>query len=350
MVRSPLPDRAKLELLLEFDRVLGLGLDRVGGSYPLPRQVQVTIADRSRLRKQVSYPEADELRSEISSSGYLVADTHTDTMVRPKTALEKRQERWRAVSSSKEVGSLLDTPPQVDFSFVVTANNYIDDVQRCANSILKWAEGYSAELIVVDNGSTDGTSEWLEELHKNDPRAKVLHSDHVLGEGATKNIGLKQCLGRSMVMVDTSVEVVGDVLSQVRRWLEDESIGIVGPWGLRTDNVQHFHDEAESGDADAMQAYCLAVRRSVLRQVGLMRETFRFYRNLDLDFSFQLKSHGYRIVADGTLPLTRHQHRQWTALGEAERDQLSFKNFKLFYKKWGDRADLLVSSGGRRDH
>ena len=33
-----------------------------------------------------------------------------------------------------------------------------------------------------------------------------------------------------------------------------------------------------------MQAYCLAFRRELLPKVGLMRETFRFYRNLDLDF------------------------------------------------------------------
>jgi hypothetical protein len=79
-----------------------------------------------------------------------------------------------------------------------------------------------------------------------------------------------------------------------------------------------------------------------------MREVFRFYRNLDLDFSFQFKDKGYRIVADGTLPVVRHEHRQWSALGETERHQLSFSNFKRFYKKWSDRTDLLVSSGERR--
>ena len=52
-----------------------------------------------------------------------------------------------------------------------------------------------------------------------------------------------------------------------------------------------------------------------------MRETFRFYRNLDLDFSFQVKAQGFRVMTDGSLPLTRHEHRQWSALGEAERDQ-----------------------------
>ena len=97
--------------------------------------------------------------------------------------------------------------------------------------------------------------------------------------------------------------------------MEDESVGIVGPWGLTTDDIHHFHDEVESGDADAMQAYCMAMRRGLVNEVGLMREVFRFYRNLDLDFSFHVKDRGYRIVADGGIPLVRHEHRQWECVG-----------------------------------
>ncbi len=344
MVHSNLPGQAKLQLLLELDRILGLRLDEVPGRYELSRQIQSTVSKRDGFRKMADYNKADTLRSNLAGEGYLVRDTREDTKVRPKTPLETRHERWKAVSSSKEVETYLDLPNKVEFSFVITASNYIDDVKRCAESILKWSDGYSAELVLVDNGSTDGTSEWLQELQQRDSRVRVIFCDHVLGEAAAKNIGLKQSLGKNIVIVDTSVEVCGDVLGPVGRWLEEESIGLVGPWGLRTDDLRHFHEEVGSNDADAMQAYCLAFRRPLSGRVGLMRETFRFYRNLDLDFSFQFKDQGYRIVADGSLPFTRHEHRQWSALGEAERDQLSHKNFKRFLKKWGDRTDLLVSS------
>ena len=347
-VRSGLPDQAKLNLLLDFDRILGLRLDDVPAQYDLPREIQSTVAERTGLRQQADYQRADELRSVISSHGYMIGDGTSETKIRPKTVMEKQEERWRTVSSSKEVESYLDRTPQLDFSFVVTANNYIDDVKRCAQSILRWSEGHEVELIVVDNGSIDGTSDWLEELQQRDSRVKVIHCDHVLGEGAAKNIGLKQSLGRTIVILDTSVEIEGDTLEPIGRWLQDRSIGIVGPWGLRSEDLLHFHEEVQSGDADAMQAYCIAFRRDLLSTVGLMRETFRFYRNLDLDFSFQVREQNNRIVADGTLPMIRHEHRQWNALGEVERDQLSFKNFKRFYKKWGERSDLLVSSGEER--
>ena len=146
-------------------------------------------------------------------------------------------------------------------------------------------------------------------------------------------------------MLDTSVEVVGDVLGPIDSLLDDERIGMVGPYGLRSDDLHHFHEgEGESGETDAMQAYLFAFKRERLRDVGLLRETFRFYRNLDLDYSFQFKDKGYGIVSDPGLPVTRHEHRVWSELAEGERDELSRKNYGRFLHKWGDRADLLVSN------
>ena len=302
MVRSDLPGQAKLSLLLKYDEIMGLGLADVPSSYELPQPVRATVDERQMLRGKSDFQTADGLRAELSGSGYLLGDTPEGTRVRPKTGLEKRRERWRALSSSKEAVSNLGVPSEVDFSFVVTACNYLHDAQRCIESILKSAEGYSAELIIVDNGSTDRTSEWVEELSGGRHRVRGFHCDHVLGEGAAKNIGLKLCLGSNVVALDTSVEILGDILGPLAAWLEDESIGVVGPWGLKTPDVRHFHEDGGAGDVDAMQAYCLAFRRELLPKVGLMRETFRFYRNLDLDFSFQFKEHGYRIVADSSLP------------------------------------------------
>ena len=78
-----------------------------------------------------------------------------------------------------------------------------------------------------------------------------------------------------------------------------------------------------------------------------MREAFRFYRNLDLDYSFQFKDKGYRVVADPGLSVRRHVHRVWSELPERERDDLSRKNYRRFLRKWGNREDLLVSNQNR---
>ena len=349
MAQSPLPEHAKLALLQEFDQVLGLDLGQASAPRETPAQVGAHLEQHNSLRNAGSYGESDALRQHIASHGYVVEDRKAGASVRPKTPVEYMSGRFLSVSSPKEVESYLDQPPTLDFSMVAVVSDYMEDVKRVTRSALTWAQGHNAELVVVDNGSTDGAAEWLEELRASDSRVNVIHTDHVIGEGAAKNIGLKQCRGRTVLMLDPSVEVIGDILTPVDRWLDDERVSMVGPWGVCTDDIHHFHDEVTSGESDAMQAYCQGFRRSLLNEVGLMRECFRFYRNLDLDFSFQIKDLGHRIFAVDDLPILRHEHRVWAALDEGQRNALSFKNFKRFFKRWGDRGDLLVASSAQRD-
>ncbi len=343
LVHSDLPPAAKLEVLSYFDRVLGLNISSVVDDYAVPSEIVAEISHRTQHRGRRDYARADSIRSSLAESGFVVQDGSAATFVRPKTDWEMRQERWHTYSSEAEVPSLISEDDRVDISVGIVACNYLGDVRRCIESAFMWLGDRRAEVVVVDNGSTDGTDEWLEEAASDDDRLRVIHIDHPLGEGSAKRILLKQCVGKTVVMVDTSVEVEGDIFGPINGALEDETIGVTGPFGLRTTDLHHFHDgEGESGDMDAMQAYCFAFRRSRLKEVGLPRQTFRFYRNLDLDFSFQFKAQGYRIVADADLPVAQHEHRVWSELAEAERDELSRKNYGRFLDRWGDRADLLT--------
>ena len=343
LAHSDVAPSAKLELLSYFDRVLGLNITNVLDDYAVPSEIVNEISHRSEHRGRQDYARADSIRATLADSGYIVQDGSVATLVRPKTDWETRQERWHTYSSEVEVPSLIDEGNRVGLTVGIVACNYRGDVERCVESAFKWLGDRDAEVVVVDNGSSDGTDEWLEGAAAKDKRLRVIHIDHPLGEGSAKRILLKQCLGRTVVMVDTSVEVEGDIFGPIEGALEDETVGVTGPFGLRTTDLHHFHDgEGESGDMDAMQAYCFAFRRELLTEVGLPRQTFRFYRNLDLDFSFQFKAQGYRIVADAELPVAQHEHRVWSELAEAERDELSRKNYGRFLDRWGDRADLLA--------
>ena len=345
LVRSELPGQVKLDVLRGYDRVLGLALDSVSESYAVPSAVLSSVDRRATQRDHGRYQNADALRDDLRQEGYGLEDTPTGTRVRPRSEWEKREEVWPTISSSAEVASLLDRPDTVDLSIAIVANSYLDDVRRCVESALHWAGQRSVEVVALDNGSTDGTGEWLEQTAAEDSRIHTIHADHVLGEAAAKNIVLKQSRGRTVVMLDTSVEVKGDIFGPVDDLLAKEAVGVAGPFGLRTSDLHHFHDgEGEAGEMDAMQAYCFAFRRSRLADVGLMRESFRFYRNLDLDYSFHFKDKGYRIVADPTLPVQRHEHRVWSVLAEGERDELSRRNYRRFLDKWGHRSDLLVAA------
>jgi GT2 family glycosyltransferase len=100
---------------------------------------------------------------------------------------------------------------------------------------------------------------------------------------------------------------------------------------------------------DAVEAYCLAIRREALRAVGGgFDHRFRFYRNADLDLSFAVRAAGWRAIRTQPLPLTRHEHRGYASLPDDERERLSRRNFYRFLKHWGDRRDLLLHPAPRR--
>ncbi|MBI4200446.1 MAG: cysteine--tRNA ligase [Chloroflexi bacterium] len=342
VVRSELPAAAKLSLLLEFDQVLGLGLAETPAAFRVPPPVAAAMEGRRVLRLQTRYGEADALRDQAHHQGYRLEDTRSGTQARPLSPLERRRDRWSAVSSSREVPSLLGEPDAVEFSLVVVCD-YLQDVQRCLDSALRSAGPHSLEMVAVDDGSTDETAAWLAALARQDRRVRVVHADHPLGEAAARNIGLKQSLGRIIVMLDPSAEVMGDLFIPVARHLQDATVGVVGPFGLYTHDLREFREVSHTGDVDAMQSYCFAFRRALLAQVGLLPESFRYYRNLDLYASFLFRDRGYRILADPSLPVRRHEHRLWLDLSDEERKRLSRDNFRRFLRRWGQRRDLLVT-------
>ncbi|MEE3250105.1 MAG: cysteine--tRNA ligase, partial [Chloroflexota bacterium] len=201
MVRSEMPGRAKLDLLLEFDEMFGLDLHKAPAENAVTSEITTTLDLRGGHREQSDYATADSLRGQLASDGYLVEDTLIGTRARPKTPLELRQEKWASVSSSREVESYLDQPPELDFTFILNAYGYPSDVKRCIEGMLKHSGNYSIEVLVIDNGSTDGTGELLEEMLTQHPELRVVHCDHVIGDAASKNIGLMQSRGRNIVVL-----------------------------------------------------------------------------------------------------------------------------------------------------
>ena len=303
LARADLPNKTKLDLIETFDEVLGLDLMSVGDDYEPDPEALDQLLQRAILRDSGDYSAADRIRSNLEEDGYVVEDHRRGSYIRPRAEWQKMVQGRDVVSAAAEVPSLVFERDGHDLTIGIVACNYTGDVERALGSALKWAGDCDVEAIVLDNGSDDGASDWLDDAARSDSRIRVIHADHRLGEAAAKNIVLKQSLGRTVVLIDTSVEIAGDIYGPIDCILDDDKIGVVGPFGLRTDNLHHFHDgEDESGEMDAMQAYCFAFRRKNLREVGLMRESFRFYRNLDIDYSFHFKDKGKRSWPTTPLP------------------------------------------------
>jgi cysteinyl-tRNA synthetase len=75
MLKSDIGDPLKYATVLDFDRVLGLGLDRLGKAEELPENIQKLIDARTKARRARDFSTSDSLRDEIQSLGYEVQDT-----------------------------------------------------------------------------------------------------------------------------------------------------------------------------------------------------------------------------------------------------------------------------------
>ena len=331
------------DLLLEFDRVFGFDLEVALPPTTLPQSIEALVQERDALRQKGDYGPADALRERIIAQGFETRDGpegSSHVLSRPAWAPPSA-----IITSSSDVQSALEEPATLDFSVSLIARENQPEVERSLRGLFSWCGSHQVEVIAVDNGSGDGTAEWMEKMSRADSRLRFIGVDHNLGTAAARNVALKRALGRIVIMLGTSVEVVGDLFSRLAQDLLDPGVGIVGRWGLFSSDLRDFAEVDRPGEVDAVEGYIMAFRRDLLREVGLLDEKFRFYRHLDLDFSLAARSRGYRLLVDHRLPVVRHAHGEWLRTSPEERERLSKRNFYRFLQKWGERQDLLMSTG-----
>lgn len=76
--------KASKGLLLKFDKVLGLGLDRIRKT-EIPEEINKLVQKREECRKEKNFEEADRLRKEIEAKGFSVEDTLEGPLVKQKS-------------------------------------------------------------------------------------------------------------------------------------------------------------------------------------------------------------------------------------------------------------------------
>lgn len=196
----------------------------------------------------------------------------------------------------------------------VTVNwNRAKDTLECVDSLLQGNPG--TEVVVVDNGSTDGSSALLRERH---PEVTVIESPRNLGyvKGVNTGIRLAQERGATHVLLINNDAIahpgmVNDLLGLFER---KPTAGIAGPkiFYYGTDimwfNGGHFNDllgfsthplmdrrddgEDQERTVHFITGCAMMVRSEVFRDVGLFDEDYDIYAE-DLDLCLRAKEKGY---------------------------------------------------------
>jgi cysteinyl-tRNA synthetase len=224
-------------------------------------------------------------------------------------------------------------------SLLAVVSGWKSDAERWLVSIFNHVAA-DFEVVLLDDSADPRISAWT--ASRAAERLRVMRFDPPVGFAAAVNAGIEAAAGSVCVLFDTSVELRGDAVTPLVESLQDPSVALAGPFGLRAKSGLKEFGEAPGPEVDAIEGYCLAFRREDAMAVGLLDPKYRFYRIADIDFSFRLRERGGRAVVVGGLPVVRHEHRLWESTPPAERDRLSRRNFYRFLDHWRLRDDLVT--------
>ena len=196
--------------------------------------------------------------------------------------------------------------------------NKLEFTRKCIESFLKYVR-YPYRLICVDNGSTDGTVEYLESA------ADVLIKNDVnIGAVKARNQGLLESDADYVLFIDNDIEVAEDIIAQLVKTAEsDDSIGIVGPFlnqnlpfnqqgydvppslslhfvqGQALEEICQQVYNQRTGiprDISYVISCCMLTKRQVINDVGFFDEEYIYYSYEDFDYCLRAKEFGHRVV------------------------------------------------------
>jgi GT2 family glycosyltransferase len=196
-----------------------------------------------------------------------------------------------------------DVMEQPLISFVILTRNRREQVARAIESVLR-QEYPQKEVVVVDNGSTDGTVECLRERF---PSVKVVALKKNLGVAAGKNSGIRAASGEYLVLLDDDCVLEGENAAAivVNNLTADPECGamalrIADPltgdtWPY---NPHRGGDRLVAYECAQFCAGGVAFRRKMLDEVGLFWEPF-FLCHEDIDLSLRIVRSGWKLMRRG---------------------------------------------------
>ena len=220
--------------------------------------------------------------------------------------------------------------------------NTVDYLRRFLPPLIASTEGEDAEIIVIDNASTDGSMEMME---KEFPDIRTIRLDRNYGFTGGYDRGLEPVDADCFILLNTDVEVPVDWLGPILRTMENcpevgacapkimswhdrksfeyagaaggyiDSLGFPFCRGRVPGKVEKDEGQYDNAPRDVMWASgaCLAVRSGLFRKLGGLDDRF-FAHMEEIDFCWRLQLEGYAVrivpeskvwhIGGGTLPQT----------------------------------------------
>ena len=204
-------------------------------------------------------------------------------------------------------------------SVIILTYNSLRFIKTCLDSLFI-QDSSDLEVIVVDNGSLDGTVEFIQ---KHYPQVKLIRNKSNLGACKARNQGIILAKGEWVLTLDCDVVLERDFLKVTRDLISsihDSRVGMIQPkmlmkdqktiysYGIYLTGLRRFYDigrgQADEGKAAAQNIFgvCSAAafyRKSMLEDLkeesGYFDERF-FFLVEDVDLSWRARKNGWRLI------------------------------------------------------
>jgi GT2 family glycosyltransferase len=260
-----------------------------------------------------------------------------------------------------------------EITIIIVSWNSKDYLAQCLASIHASAPRRSFKIVVVDNGSSDGTVAFLQAHY---PEIRCLENKENRGFAAANNQAIRLANSRYVLLLNPDTLVRTGALDAMAEMLDgDESVWAVGPSVLNADGTRQqtgvryptnwnvfvesffldrlfpntrlfgrhkeFYEDATKPRAvDYVQGACLLVTSRAIQSVGILDERFFMYFE-ETDWCYRMTHAGGRVCY---CPAARVVHFGGNAVGHFDEQRLVYyhRSLLLFYRKHYSAADRGV--------
>ncbi len=279
-----------------------------------------------------------------------------------KPADEKLTERRRQYASEHTWNARADALREhihdialPSVSVIVVTRNHLDLTTQCLESIEAMTAYGNYEVIVVDNGSSDGTPAFLDRWAGGRADRRVILNPDNRGFAAASNQGLAAADGKYLALLnnDTAVTAgwLGTLVGHLRR---DHRIGLIGPvtnnaWNdaridIEYTDLDQLHAVArrwtsrhlgQTRSIPSLTFFCVATSREVYDDVGPLDEAFGIGMFEDHDYCRRVERTGRRLACALDVFVHHESGASFDAMDQEHRWELFERNKRLYEARWG---------------
>lgn len=239
----------------------------------------------------------------------------------------------------------------METSIIILTYNQLELTKQCLDSINRHTNMENIEIIVIDNGSTDGTVEYLKSL----PYIKSGFNKENQGFAKGCNQGYKMASGENILFLNNDTIVTEYWLDAMLRCLHSsEKVGLVGPVSNYVSGPQQIAVTYQDiGEIDSFASsyckqnegkykrvlrlvgFCLLVKSEVLKKIGGFDERFEIGSFEDDDLCLRAAIEGYQLLIANDSFVHHQGHATFLSNQEINFQYLYQVNYSRYIEKWG---------------